>query len=88
MRFMLIQTWKPENRDEIAKKRMECGRMAPDGIKVLGEWLDASGGRQIILFEADSSMDCIKWSNHWSNLGKAECFPVVEVKDDKAREVV
>lgn len=88
MRFMLIQTWEPQQRDQIAKKRMENGRLAPDGIKVLGEWLDASGGRQIMLFEADDALSCIKWSNRWSNLGKFECFPVVEVKDDKAREVV
>ncbi len=84
---MLIQAWEPQLRDEIAKKRMESGRMAPEGIKIPGEWLDASGGRQILLFEADSALECIKWFNRWSNLGSFECFPVKEVKNDKAREV-
>lgn len=87
MRFMAICTWEPQKRDEYAARRMENGRMAPKGIKVISEWLDSSGGRQILLYESDSAMDGFKWSNRWSDLGTFETFPVVEIKDDKATEI-
>ena len=84
---MAIATWDPHQRNEYAARRMENGRMTPKGIKVISEWLDSSGGRQILLYESDSAMDGFKWSNHWSDLGKFETFPVVEIKDDKATEI-
>ena len=87
MKFMLISNWDPQNRDEFAKRRMENGRMVPKGINIISEWLDASGGRQVLLYESDSAMDSFKWSNRWSDLASFECFPVVEVKDDKATEM-
>ena len=87
MKFISISTWEPQKRDEYAVKRMEKGRMAPEGIRVLGEWLDVSGGRQILLFEADSAMDCFKWANHWNKIASFESFPVIEVNDDKATEL-
>ncbi len=61
--------------------------MAPKGIKVISEWLDTNGARQIILFEADSAKECFKWSINWGDLGKYESFPVVEVEDDKATKI-
>jgi len=88
MKFIGIGTWEPQHRDAYASKRMEKGRMLPEGIKVIGEWLDVSGGRQIILFEADSAMDCFMWANHWNKIASIESFPVIEVKDDKATELV
>lgn len=87
MKFLLIHTWEPYERNEIAKRRMENGLMTPKEIKVVSEWLDTQGGRQIILFEADSAKECFKWSINWGDLGKYESFPVVEVEDDKGTKI-
>jgi len=87
MKFLVIHTWEPHERNEIAKRRMESGMMAPKGIKIVSEWLDTQGARQIILFEADSAKECFKWSVNWGDLGKYDCFPVVEVEDDKATKI-
>ncbi len=87
MKFMVIHTWEPHERNEIAKRRMENGLMAPKGIKIVSEWLDAQGARQIILFEADSAKECFKWLINWGDLGKYDSFPVVEVEDDKATKI-
>ncbi len=87
MKFIVIHTWEPHERNEIAKRRMENGLMVPKGIKVVSEWLDTNGARQIILFEADSAKECFKWSISWGDLGKYETFPVVEVEDDKATKI-
>jgi len=87
MRFILIGTWNPEHRDKIVNKRLENGRLAPQGITVLNEWLDATGGRTVWLIEAESARDCFKWSLHWSDMCRFEIFPVVEVQDDLGREI-
>lgn len=87
MRFMIIGTWEPWQREEVVKKRMESGRLLPEDVTVLGEWLDVSGLRSVWLLEADSQMQFFKWSLHWSNLCKYEIFPVVEIKDDKSEHI-
>lgn len=87
MRFIAIATWEPQQRNAYAKKRLEKGRMLSGGIKVLNEWLDTQGGRQIVLFDADSAMDCFNMANNWNHLARIESFPVVEVKDDKMTQI-
>lgn len=87
MKFMVVRTWEPRESAEIAKRRMEKGRMAPEGIKVLGEWLDTDGGTQFVLMEADSNMACWTWYLRWADLGKNQSFSVVEVKDDKGTQL-
>jgi Protein of unknown function (DUF3303) len=87
MRFMVQGTWEPEQRDGIYKQRLEKGRMLPDTIKVVSEWMDIAGGRQWLLMEADDPIACFMWANHWSNLGSYESVPVVEVQDDKATKI-
>ncbi len=87
MKFITIATWEPHQRGELFERRMESGRLVPKGIKVINEWVDVSGGRAVWLYEADSAMQCFKWSNRWSDINKFESFPVVEVKDDKATDL-
>jgi len=87
MRFIVIGTWEPHRRNEYAKRRMEKGRMAPKGMKVLCEWLDVSGGRQLVLIEADSALECFQLATKWNDIARFECFPVVEVKDDKMTQI-
>ena len=60
MKFITIATWEPHQRDEMLKRRNEKGRMLPKGIKLLGEYVDASGGRSVSLYESDSAMEGFK----------------------------
>jgi len=87
MKFMIVRTWEPHESAEIAKRRMEKGRMAPEGIEVIGEWLATGGGTQFLLIDAASDVACWNWSLRWGDLGNNESFNVVEVKDDKATQV-
>jgi len=88
MKYITIATWEPHQRDELFKRRMENGRMVPEGIKVISEWVDTQGGRAVWLYEADSAMEKFKWGNRWSDINKFDSFPVLEVKDDKATQLV
>jgi len=85
--LMILGTWDPEQRDGIYKQRFEKGRMFPDKVKVIGEWLDMAGGRQWLLVETDDAIACFQGANLWSNLGNYEAVPVVEVQDDKGTKI-
>jgi hypothetical protein len=50
---MSVYTYEPTQREEIIKRRLEEGLSTPEGIKLIGQWSNASGGRVFTLFEAD-----------------------------------
>ena len=80
MLFMNIFKWEPDKRDEVRKRR-EDGILAPAGVKCLGQWTDAQGGRSITLFDCNDSMALIQWARVWSDLGKSDVFPVVDTEE-------
>ena len=70
----------PEQRDEMVKRAKEKGSMVPEGIKVINEWCDATGGKSFSLFEANNSNDILAWVYAWSDIIKFEVTPVMEVE--------
>ena len=80
MLFMTVYTYKPSNRDEVIKRRLEKGPMAPDGLKILGEWSYIGSGRVFRLFEASDAAAAFKGSFGWSDLGTIETYPAVETE--------
>jgi len=81
MLFMSIFTYEPEKRDEVIKRRAEKGAMIPEGMKVLGEWSDTSGGRVFRLVEMDDPKVGLAASLAWSDLGKIEIVPVMATEE-------
>ena len=81
MLFMSIFTYEPEKRDEVVKRRAEKGAMIPDGMKVLGEWSDVSGGRVFRLVEHDDPMAGLAASLAWNDLGKIEVVGVIATEE-------
>lgn len=82
MRFMLLGTWDPGQRDGLYRERLKEGRMVPGKSKVIGEWLDVAGGRHWALLETYDAQACFHWANSCSKLCTYELVPVVE--DDMA----
>ena len=81
MLFISIYTWEPDKRDDIIKRRAEQGRLTPEGMKIVGEWVDLQGGRDFVLFEADSDQDMLMASMAWNDLGRWETLPVMDAED-------
>ena len=81
MLFMSIYTFKPENRDEVIKRRMEKGLQTPEGAKCLGQWSSASGLRAFTLFEVNDGLTHAAWSSAWTDLGEYETYAVVETEE-------
>jgi len=80
MLFMTVYTYKPSNRSEVVKRRLEKGPLVPEGIKVLGEWSYIGSGRVFRLFEASDAAAAFKGSHAWSDLGTIETYPVMETE--------
>jgi len=81
MLFMAIVTWKPEHKIEIVKRSQEKGPMRPEGIKIINEWVDVSGGKSFALFEANNSNDILSWVTVWSDIMEFEILPVMELEE-------
>ncbi len=81
MLFMTIYTWEPGQRNEMVKRRLQKGRLIPEGVKVLGEWTDLGGGRGFLLMEANDPKALILGSRAWSDLMKMEAIPVIDTEE-------
>jgi len=80
MLFMSISTWAPDKRDEILKRRMEKGSMVPDGVKVIGEWVDLGGSRNFVLYESDDPKALAQWGLAWNDLVRDETAVVMDAE--------
>ena len=76
---MAILTWEPEKRDELVKRRVEW--RFPEGMKVIGEWVDITGGRDFTLVEVDDPKVILAATFAWDDLAKFECVPVMEAEE-------
>jgi hypothetical protein len=81
MLLMTVFTWEPDRRDAIIKRRAEKGSQAPAGMKVVGEWVDVSGGRVFRLSECDDPKAAMAGTLAWDDLGKVDSVPVLETED-------
>jgi hypothetical protein len=81
MLFMTIYTWEPEQRNEIVKRRIQKGRLIPEGVKVLGEWSDLGGGRGFLLVESSDPKALMSGSRAWFDLMKMEAVPVMDTEE-------
>jgi hypothetical protein len=70
----------------MVKRAKEKGSMIPEGLKVINEWVDATGGKSFCLFEANNSNDIVAWVYAWSDVMTFEVTPVMEL--EKVMEAV
>ena len=80
MKFMVVYTYDPKDRDAVVKKRMG-GEPKPPGMKTLGEWSYLGGGRVFELVECDNPRAMLGASAPWAGMGKIELFPVMETDE-------
>ena len=76
MLFLDISTWEPHDRDEILKHFKDI--KVPEGIKIKNQWIDLSGGRYFILYEAESAEAVGAFNLPWSDVCVIESIPVME----------
>ena len=81
MKFMVVYTYEPKDREAVIKKRMEQGEIRPPGIKTLGEWSYLGTGKVFELVECDDPRAMLGASSQWADLDKLEFYPVMETEE-------
>ena len=81
MLYMHILTWDPDKRDAVIERTKKIG-VEHEGIKVIGTWIDANGGRGFQLSEEPEDPKLgLKANFAWNDLMKIEEIPVIEAKE-------
>ncbi len=79
MLYMAIWVWKSERRNEVKKRWSEY--KYPEGIKLVGEWLDLTGNRIFVLYEADDPRIMLEANDLWLDIAVVDTVPVMEAKE-------
>jgi hypothetical protein len=81
MLIMDIITWEPARSEEVIKHRLE--EKIPEGVKLIGEWIDIGGCRAYRLVEVADPKLLFAMTSFWIGLGKKELVPVMESAEAK-----
>ncbi len=79
MLFMDVWTWEPENRDEVERRATEW--KCPEGMTVLGEWVDLTGRRVFLLYEVENTGIMMAANHNWTDIAKVETTPVMTIEE-------
>ena len=84
MLFMVVERFRDRDAKAIYRRFREKGRMAPDGLKYVGSWIEANFDRCFQLMECDDAALLQDWLLNWSDLVECEIVPVVPSAETKA----
>ena len=79
MLIMDIITWETARSGEVIKHRAE--EKIPQGVKLIGEWVDIGGCRAYRLVEVADPKLLFAMTSFWIGLGKKELVPVMGAEE-------
>ena len=79
MLIMDIITWGPDQAQAVMKHRGE--EKIPEGIKLLGQWVDIAGGRAFRLAEVPDPKLLFAMTSFWIGFGKKELVSVMPTEE-------
>jgi hypothetical protein len=79
---MVVYTWEKDTRDEIIKRRLEKGTMAPTGVKILSEWTAVGRNIDYALVEAEDAKLLSQMSVAWTDIIDMDIQPVIDTEKD------
>ena len=77
MLFMVIERFKDRDAAAVYRRAQTDGRMAPEGLKYVGSWVEANFDRCFQLMECDDASLLQQWVLAWRDLVEFEIVPVV-----------
>ena len=87
MLFMVIEHFKNRDAPSVYRRFRDRGRMAPEGLRYAGRWVETNFDRCFQLMETDDARLLQEWILNCQGLGMTfEIVPVVPSKE--TREVV
>jgi len=76
MMFMVIEHFHRGKVQDVYRRFRDRGRMAPDGVRYVGSWVDLEFRRCFQVMEADDEAMLKAWTNNWDDLVDFEIVPV------------
>jgi hypothetical protein len=84
MLFMVIERFKNRDAKAVYRRFRDQGRGAPDGLRYVGSWIEASFDRCFQLMECEDARLLQQWVVPWSDLIEFEVVPVVPSAETRA----
>jgi len=84
MLFMMLYSFPPERRNEVAKRALELEKKGVqffEGIKTIGHWMVPGGTRGFQVFEAQDCKTMERALLAWDDLYKIETVPILELEE-------
>ena len=75
-----VNTFKPQYRDEVVRRRVEKGTLVPKGMRLLGEWGCIGSGRVFRLLDIEDPATMLEATYPWTDIGDLEVYPVMETE--------
>jgi len=77
MLFMVIEQFKNRDAKAVYRRLRDQGRGAPEGLRYVDGWVEASFERCFQLMECEDARLLQQWVAFWSDLVELEIVPVV-----------
>ena len=77
-KFLVVERFFPNCKDEIYARLAVSGRMLPDGLFYIDSWLEKDADRCFQLMETEDPHLFEQWTRNWDDLGS---FEIIEIGD-------
>jgi hypothetical protein len=77
MLFMVIERFRDRDAKAVYRRFRDQGRGAPEGLRYVDSWIEASFDRCFQLMECDDARLLQQWVAFWGDLVEFEIVPVV-----------
>ena len=86
MQFMVIERFRNRDAKAVYRRFRDQGRMAPEGLKYVGSWIEVNFDRCFQIMECDDPRLLQQWIADWGDLVEFEVVPVVS--SEQTRETI
>jgi hypothetical protein len=84
MLFMVVERFLNGEAKPVYRRFRDHGRLAPEGLTVVGSWVDAGLGRVFQLMECEDVRLIQQWTAAWEDLVEFEVIAVVPGEETAA----
>ena len=85
MRYMIIETFEPENLNSVYERVRDEGRLMPDGLSYVESWVTDDLRRCFQIVDCDDESLIDEWIYNWDDLVEFEVIPIMSSSEASSR---